>query len=88
MTKEEQRALAMEIVANIGKQVEACMDSGDVPEGWDGKEIRELVADVASEFRYGVDPRGKRTAEAKPVLKAYHKFLLMRGKPWPYVPGK
>lgn len=87
MTKNEQRELALKIADEIRKQVEACMYSGDLPEEWDGKQIRELVADVAAEFRWGVNPMGKRTKDAKPVLKQYHKFLLLRGKPWPYVPG-
>jgi len=65
MTREEKTAFLVEVLDGLREQV--LRDAANCPESWDGFELRQLVADIASE-RYAVRLKdwpggGKRATE-------------------------
>lgn len=44
MTRAEQRRFVKELASNVTAEVIGQIDSGKLPENWDGHELRELLA--------------------------------------------
>ena len=44
MTRKQQKAFVRELVRNVSREVIGQIDSGKLPEQWDGHELRELLA--------------------------------------------
>jgi hypothetical protein len=45
MTKDEQQHFVNELIGNVAKDIEAHIRAGDLPETWDGVELRQYIAD-------------------------------------------
>lgn len=45
MTRDEQKALVAALASNMAQHITILIDRGDVPEDWNGKQLRQLLAD-------------------------------------------
>lgn len=59
MQKREQRRFVKELCARIENRILDHIKLGRIPAGWDGIELRELIADIAHEQRAGKDIMGR-----------------------------
>lgn len=53
MKREDQTRFARELLASIGETIERALTQ--MPESWDGIEIRQLIADIADESAVKMD---------------------------------
>ncbi len=69
MTRADQKKFVREVSENIAKDICKLIDEGKVPEGWDGHELRHLMAnrhnDSASMSNPMSNKRGARYREFK-----------------------
>lgn len=62
MTREEQKAFVKELLGTIGDDIKAAILNGDIPEIWDGIELREYIYEKALRARANhllTGPRGR-----------------------------
>jgi hypothetical protein len=61
MTKDEQKQFTKNLTGSIADKIIEQIDSGKIPENWDGVELRWLLQDLFSrEARYYPDKRKSR----------------------------
>ena len=68
MTRAEQKRFVRELIDGIHGDVNAAIDNEDIPEAWDGIELREYIYEKALRARANHHLTGKRGREYRNVL--------------------
>lgn len=60
MTRHEQLIFISDLTENLRKDIQRKINSGAIPENWDGFELRQLLADKAAESTVNMTRTRKR----------------------------
>lgn len=70
MEKEEQKKFIMEVLKNVNFSLQRCIDNGNIPKRWTGKELRLWIADyIKGNYAY--------YKMSKEEIKTYNNDLLV-----------
>lgn len=70
MTREEQKQFVEALTSALARKISALIENGDIPQNWDGIELRQYVAD---EVVWKGTLKGKR-------LREYRNAITISGK--------
>lgn len=65
MTRKEQKQFVKNITSSIAAEIISKIESGKIPENWDGYELRELIADKAASETYLRNRKDERFSDYK-----------------------